>query len=422
MSGLWSFREPSFVAGTNGAPQHARLPTHVVTEILPVGVEYKRSLLPDTSQVAAACASECDVTVAALHDLACISSRGSENEEGPEGQADPLGPSCVCTAHMDGSAGASFTGLGNDKLSADLVDRDEAVSEVQRRWWRTFNVDVRPAVDLPSSAHISEVASANGANDVDEEALQTAHLLLARIASSDSSHAAGPSTTRATRIDESRMKRMSPKGTRKAGAAHSQGNEAQRGVSHEKRAGTSESWTGASPTAVSLEPRSLIRCGVQQQELLANVRTASAYQQTKESTRSTSLFQSTNTPSEGQCDESRCSSLPREGERSKATETFSDVSLAVSSVGLRADLGMPSEALQRALRSAPTTATPRTEDCNVDADGQRCTEKVARVMLRHYYALWLTAAEGRRIQRCAASYHDYLLQCVRDALSEGSFT
>ncbi|KPA83076.1 hypothetical protein ABB37_02791 [Leptomonas pyrrhocoris] len=428
MSGLWSFREPSFAVGTTGGPQSTRRPTHAVTEVLPVGVEYKKSLLPRTSQAAQTLAAATSASgkgemVADLPNLTPVSSRGRQEEEDSSDQADFYDLPCARCADVNDSTGATFAHPDNNKSVADLVGRDEAISEVQRGWWRALNIDVRPAVNLPSSAHAPEKASA-----VDEATLQTAHLLLARVASSDNySPSAASSIACATPVGKRNATHTSASGTRKGDASRLQRSEARRGVCQAQRSKASSSGIDASPATGSLGSPLRTGRGAQQQERPANITTASTSHLTNDTTRSVGgcniihgegpcrtraalPFQMTSAVCEEPRPELPRAPFPAEGEEvKKATETLFTGAYAGCLIEPRVGLGVPPQCLQRTLRRVHPTAP-----C---ADEQTCQEKDARVVLRHYYALWLTATEERHMQRCAASYHDYLLQCVRDALS-----
>lgn len=382
MSGLWSFREPGFAVGARAEePITWRVP-RAVTQVLPEGVAYQRSLQPSVDQ--AFWTTESSTTTTA-------SPRASIQRESPtklhktdtslkfKDMTDRRTNVCdavmLCPADVASrrtACGHSIDTNGGEEV-ADEVSRDAAVSEVQRSWWRMLNVDVRPAIELPSSVQDGDSTDGPaGMLVADEETSQTVYDLLARVASR------GASSAHATTSQGKDLRCTSRASQRPRGSTRSFSYER---CGKERPVWQSEaSFTGSHPSPASVVLKADLRGEnrVRQQEETVNLVSNSVNGQSADAALSTSLAASP------------------------------------------AVLAVPSETLQQVPHTKNAPASISAGAARFDAAARpACQERDARVLLRRCYCVWLNAAEVRRIERCAASYHQRLLECVRDMLNGG---
>jgi hypothetical protein len=330
--------------------------------------------------------------------------------------------------------------LAKEEDSVGWAGRDEAVSEVQRNWWRSLNVDVAPSVYLPSSILADLDKSAFGGGDAGAaEARQTAHLLVARVASLND--ASSGSRTNAGATSAARCYwRHPPRDSRELSDARLLKQEKRKHVCLDQREGCrSCGFRQLHPTAQrrSVQRTGDRRHGEQPMEHCVGTATGAVARHVRE-TPSSALVGRTHEAAVVRQDSTLSASpsyttdvLPAEqcltGTCTAATPNGGAIStLAGSPAAEYLDKSLPmlmspSEPLQKAAGAASVTASSsRNDDTQRGAEKLACANTNARVVLGHYFTLWLSVVEERRIQRSAASYHHYLLQCVRDTLAEPS--
>lgn len=430
MSGLWSFREPTFATGMTGSTlRDARQCTTAVIQVLPVGVEFRASFLSPTSEAAHATSSAPHdawphVSATHLHKPACTSYGGfidgSTNAEKADAHV-PVPTSCagVHGTTWDASADAAVVGE-----AADLIDRDEVVSEVQRGWWRALDVDIRPAADLfySTTTDTSGSCDIKDMGEMDEEARRTAQLLLARAVSLDDGGIVCTAEANASqhphharvmsKVDIGRLQthqapvagsKEQRAGVRLSSCPKSSATPSRRATEHREPAGQrrEESATAAALPNNDQNKESTPSCKCTDVHPLSGRR---AHHSSFSSTTSTLCL-------EGCCPFGR-SGPPPTAQEMGAAQAAPPVREFVPHTGPV----LPSEPLQRAMQ----TTTPTPMRCGATHGGGVAEpvrlEENARVMLERYFAMWRDAAEKGLIRRGAASYHQYLMQCVRDVL------
>ncbi|KAG5498591.1 hypothetical protein JKF63_02877 [Porcisia hertigi] len=396
MSGFWSFRE--FGTGTGAAARSAsrhRLLDLAVTQVLPVGVEFKRTALSTAQEDAHARYGE---QVAPL----------VETVEGAAGKdhdpAKKMARQVDLLFSQSTSAEADSVSAEEDGPLAHLVSRDEAVDTVQRKWWEALDVDVRPAPLLC----LASVAP------VDVSTLDAETLVLARELLSHSTNSAGETEVarlrdNATARCEGRMGKgkgqrtcfnrlpdSQTQSTLREYATHTSSrgscSTVPRGSSHHterllRLRGRCSSTAVVQRSEGELPEGEADSCFHQDQGRFAKDTAAGSHPPSKP--------------------ESQCSNGCKK-RLALGTVTPSETKDKVFSL---------SGALQGVLptRSRGVTLSS-TADMRIKA--MRCREE--RILLRRYFASWLTAASQRHIQQRVASYHRFLMQCVRDTIGNAT--
>lgn len=370
MSGLWSFREaPTWGPDTRvggGGPSREL----AVTRVLPVGVEYRNGTQNATSVPA--------------HETA-------ESKEGAQG---------TVWATSDAAPAASLPASGVEDVcncvSGDAVQRGVAVEQVQRSWWLRLGADVRP---VAASLLLAEpAASKDEAWKADTEALHTAQSLLR--------HAAGgaPKETPVPEaLEVEKSSRTLPGACRRVSLGKTSTARASP-VTLDTQQGSQRcvarltgAWDGAS--LGGLPAPDLRGCSG---SYLCSPSVPSEEQQHSHSPAAAAappLLHENMLRLRG------CSSSPSLGAPGATATKASTFTCSADTATSAAPLAPspPTVARGAAAGAAALIAVSRQEGL---------------VLLRRYFAVWLAASDERRIRRCATTYHEFLMRCVKEALGQ----
>ncbi|KAG5472302.1 hypothetical protein LSCM1_03701 [Leishmania martiniquensis] len=396
MSGFWSFRES--VADSAAAARLAkeRRPLDLaVTQVLPVGVEFKRAMLSTSHEDARGRFRR--------KTLPCAEATGQirETDRGPVTRLARKGD---LSSSQSTAAEADDAVVDEGRADAHLMDHDEVIDAVQRKWWEALGADVSPGSLLPSAEMAPTIASIP-----DEETLGLVQNLL--------SHASGSTPSKAAaRLHDSALLScevlLHKKRERRARFSRSPAPDAQ----VTSRQSSEHTASCSVHSAVPCEP--LLHTGK-----LAHLRprrssTARAPHSEGKIDRSKTggcSHQDHGGAAKGPAVVSHLFSRP-EGERSFAGERSTGAGTATP-VEKQSEVFLPSAILQSVLRT-------RTRGLILSSTTATRVEAVRRreelLLLRHYFALWLAAADQRHIQQCTASYHCFLMQCVNETLGNAT--
>ncbi|KAK7200001.1 hypothetical protein NESM_000049400 [Novymonas esmeraldas] len=397
MSGFWSFRESrSAAAAAVEAVDGAHGSELAVTTVLPTGVEYRQTLTGQTAEDT----REHHKSRRVLQSKTVDWGRTSSHYGTPKTRPQLSRVLCQGTASATGD---DTVAAREHHISADQVDRDQLVDAVQRQWWETLNVDIRPVSLLPTAPTRPPTQQA-----ADTETRRVVHELLA--------HACGPTTEGNTAF---------------AGGRVVQAVTARRGSG--KRVPLSFCEPAARGTEPAVRGRVVRvadtrRCcsGAQQASATPTIRGA---------------------PHRGEQDAApvRCPGAAWDAERGGGVHQSGSVVLSTGitaphasaaprsqcsvahEVDLAVSVSCPIEPEGSALwANTHPQAVPHepASGGGVASNAAAHMDAVCRreelILLRRFFAVWLSAGEQRRVQRCAASYHCFLMQCVSEALGSNA--
>ncbi|KAG5496543.1 hypothetical protein JIQ42_03372 [Leishmania sp. Namibia] len=393
MSGFWSFRESG--AGSAAVARSAKGQRQLdlaVTQVLPVGVEFKSATLSTAHEDA--------------HARFKMRAFPCAEEAGWIGGAD-CAPVKKLVRQGDRSSSQSASAEADDAVAveeggtnAHLVDRDEVIDAVQRKWWEALKADVRPGSLLPSAS----IAPAK-VSTPDSETLDLVQDLLSRASVSALSKAAARSHDSALLRCEVRL---SERKKQRTCLGRSPASDAQM-ISRKCSENTAScGFRSTVPRGPLLHTEQLARLrerrgsttAVQHSEGgLGKSKTGDCSHHDQGGTAKGSIVAShLSSRPEGECSV--------EGETSTGTSTFAPLDA-------QGEVLLPSEVLQGVLRA-------HTKGFALSSTTATCVEAVRRreelLLLRHYFASWLAAAGQRHIQQCATSYHCFLVQCIDETL------
>ncbi|CAG9578253.1 conserved hypothetical protein [Leishmania major strain Friedlin] len=392
MSGFWSFREcgSGSAAAANSASGLQQLDL-AVTQVLPVGMEFKRATL-STAQEGAHTRFGRKV---APHVEAAEWTGGTDC-----GPAKKLARQAVLSSSQSMSVEANDAAVKEGWVNAYLVDREEVMDAVQRSWWETLDVDVRPGLPLSSVC----IAPAK-VDTPDAETLELVREFLYRA----SGNVPGRETARSRDSAFLRCEvRLSERKEQRTCLDRSPASEVQMKSRKNAKHTDSRSFRSTVPRGPSLHTERLAR--------LREQSTSTAALQLSEGEMSKSKAGSCYSQDHGGVAKdttvvSHVSSRP-EGQGSSEHEANFGTG-TVAPLETQSESFSPSAVLQDVLRthsrrvSLSSTAATRMEVI-------RRREEL--LLLRRYFALWLSAAEQRHIKQCAASYHCFLMRCINDTI------
>lgn len=385
MSGLWSFREPGATTTTTaptpsaGGERDRWLSRRVVTQVLPTGVEYQRDLV--RGAVALPWTTTDTTTVAATSAFPARSAAPCATADDSQSQTiDDEDAASAAVIVERGASGLSPAvadegdgGASAKTMTATAVCRDEAVEAVQRCWWRSLDVDLRPAISLPSAAQERGVEECVGdETEWDEESVRIAQELLTRV------------TT-----------------TAEAATAVSAPRSRDRETPHIRGVHTTQ-------------PLRQVRCSDTTALRKKDLSKPSLSGQQRQQQQQRRLDDGD--VSRGSCGQRHDVHLTAAG--GHTCFAASAVAGGDEGTGNAAALA-PSVFLQRALH--PTTA-PGSDLPAATTNTTLLSPPPLPLLLRRFFGLWRTYAEERRLQRCTAAYRRHLLDCVRDVLGETTLT
>ncbi|CBZ28761.1 conserved hypothetical protein [Leishmania mexicana MHOM/GT/2001/U1103] len=392
MSGFWSFREcGSDSAVTANSASRLQQLDLAVTQVLPVGVEFKRATL-STAQEGG---------------QTRFGKKVAPHVEAVEwiGGTD-CGPAKRVARQADLSSSQGMSVEANDVaaeegwVNADLVDREEVVDAAQRSWWEALDADVRPGLSLPSAS----IAPAK-VDTPDAETLELVREFLYH--GSDNV----PERETARSRDNAFLRcevRLSERKEQRTCLNRSPESGVQMKSRKNPKHTDSRSFRSTVPRGPSLHTERLVRlrgrstsiAALQRSEgEMSKSKTGSCYNQDHGGVaKDTAVVSHASSTPEGQC------SCERETNFGSG---------AVAPLEAQREVFSPSAVLQDALRT-------HTRKVTLSSTAATCMEAIRRreelLLLRRYFALWLAAAEQRHIKQCAASYHCYLMRCINDTI------
>ncbi|CAJ1990866.1 hypothetical protein conserved [Leishmania donovani] len=392
MSGFWSFREcdSGSAAAANSASGLQQLDL-AVTQVLPVGVEFKRATL-STAQEGSHTRFGRKV---APHVEAVEWTGGTDC-----GPAKKLARQADLSSSQSISVEAYDVAVDEGGINAYLLDREEVVDAVQRSWWEALDADVRPGLSLPSAS----IAPAK-VDTPDAETLELVREFLYH--ASDNV----PERETARSCDNAFLSyevRLSERKEQRTYLDRSPASEVQMKSRKNAKHADSRSFRSTVPRGPSLHTERLAR--------LRGRRASTAALQLSEGEMSKSKAGSCYNQDHGGIAKdttvvSHVSSRP-EGQCSCELETNSGA-CTVAPLETQSEVFSPSAALQDVLRT-------HTRRVNLSSTAATRMEVIRRreelLLLRRYFALWLAAAEQRHIKQCAASYHCFLMWCINDTI------
>ncbi|KAG5473070.1 hypothetical protein CUR178_02987 [Leishmania enriettii] len=392
MSGFWSFRESGGGSAAVARSAKGRRQLDLaVTQVLPVGVEFKSATLSTAHEDAHARFG--------MRAFLCAEAAGRI------GGAD-CAPVKKLVRHGDRSSSQSTSAEADDAVveeggtNAHLVDCDEIIDAVQRKWWEALKADVRPGSLLPSAS-----AAPAKLSTPDSETLYHVQDLL--------SHASGSAASKAaTRSRDSALLRcevrLSERKKQRACLGRSPASDAQMISRKCSENAASCGFRSTVPRGPLLHTEQLARLRERRGSTTAVQHSEGGLDKSK--TGDCSHHDQGGT-AKGSIVASRLSSRP-EGEGSVEGETSTGTSTFVP-LDAQGKVLLPSEVLQGVLRT-------HTKGFTLSSATATRVEAVRRreelLLLRHYFASWLAAAGQRHIQRCATSYHCFLMQCIDETL------
>ncbi|GET90683.1 hypothetical protein, conserved [Leishmania tarentolae] len=396
MSGFWSFREcrSSSAAAANSVSGLQKLDL-AVTQVLPVGVEFRRAIL----------STEQDGTLTRLGLKVGPRVEAAEWSEGTDG-----GPAEKLTQQADLSSSqnmpAEFSDIvvEEDWASAHLVNREEVADAVQRSWWEALEADVRPGLLLPSAS----IAPAE-VDMSDAETMEIVRTLLHHASGSVPGKETAQGRNNASlrcevRVSEKREQRTCLNRSLAPGVQ----------MKSRKNAKNMDSrgFHSTVPRGPSLHTERLARlrgrsgsvAALQKsKEEMGRSKTGSFYNQAHGgAAKDTPMVVHLSSSSEGRCSHER--------EQNSGTGT-------VAPRETQNEVATPSDVLKEILR----THTRRASLSSTAAMRMGVIQRREELLLiRRYFALWLAAAEKRHIKQCAVSYHCFLMRCVSDTIEDTS--